>query len=597
MTSEGKIFKHLLGIIMAILLNHECVVETLNFSEISMDLQFNPTDEPVHHIRQRSADPVEYIMVAEIKVFETVAINKTRSFVTDVNLPFQVDNSTEITALNISTVCSLNQTQYQCKCEGPFVWPYDTCHSYGACDVITDGSCTCINALPVDGQFCQVPLSEFEYEIEMDVGVFNLSLVVYLKNLTGMVSLPLTLSNSMYSMTITYIDMTTVCGLNGTEYECKCEENHVWPNDTCRAYHECDAIVGGTCGCIQALPSEGPLCQRDINECAISPSVCGSDSTCTNKIGSYNCSCLDGFTPTNSNLTISINNTCTDVNECLKTSEFCGLNSRCTNSFGSYNCSCLSGFTVTNRNQPVSTSHPCNGEHRVLPSNYMIDIDVRFFDLFLENYSRNIIRNISLPLTLSNRINITDIDMTTVCGLNGTEYECKCEENHVWPNDTCRAYHECDAIVGGTCGCIQALPSEGPLCQKDINECAISPSVCGSYSTCTNKIGSYNCSCLDGFTATNSNLTISINNTCTDVNECLKTSEFCGLNSRCTNSFGSYNCSCLSGFTVTNRNQPVSTSNPCNSEHRVHMRRWFQSRSAAKQKARSPMVRILVVRT
>lgn len=54
----------------------------------------------------------------------------------------------------------------------------------------------------------------------------------------------------------------TVCGLNGTQYECKCEERHVWPNDTCRAYHECDEIVGGTCGCIQALPSEGPLCQR-----------------------------------------------------------------------------------------------------------------------------------------------------------------------------------------------------------------------------------------------------------------------------------------------------------------------------------------------
>ncbi len=24
----------------------------------------------------------------------------------------------------------------------------------------------------------------------------------------------------------------------------------------------CDGIVGGTCGCIQALPSEGSLCQR-----------------------------------------------------------------------------------------------------------------------------------------------------------------------------------------------------------------------------------------------------------------------------------------------------------------------------------------------
>ncbi len=49
----------------------------------------------------------------------------------------------------------------------------------------------------------------------------------------------------------------------------------------------------------------------------------------------------------------------------------------------------------------------------VLPSNYMIDIDVRFFDLFLVDYLRNLVRNISLPLTLRNSINITDIDMTT----------------------------------------------------------------------------------------------------------------------------------------------------------------------------------------
>ena len=48
----------------------------------------------------------------------------------------------------------------------------------------------------------------------------------------------------------------------------------------------------------------------DIDECLVSPSVCGPDSNCTNEIGSYNCSCLDGFTVTNSSLTISINNTC-----------------------------------------------------------------------------------------------------------------------------------------------------------------------------------------------------------------------------------------------------------------------------------------------
>uniref|UniRef100_A0A9J7WV96 EGF-like domain-containing protein n=1 Tax=Cyprinus carpio carpio TaxID=630221 RepID=A0A9J7WV96_CYPCA len=495
-----------IGIIMAFLLTHVCVVETLDFSGTSTDLQFSYTDESAHPIRRRCADLVEYIMVVEVNASETAEISKIRSFVNSVILPFQVDDGVEITTFNISTVCSLNETQYQCKCEGLFVWPNDTCHSYEACDDITDGSCTCINALPIDGQLCQEPLSEFmyEYEAEIDIGFLDLFPVDYLRNLVTNTSLPLTLNNNTH---ITDIDMTTVCGLNGTEYECKCEEQHFWPNDTCRAYQVCDGTVGGTCGCIQALPLEGPLCQRDINECLFCPSVCGPNSTCTNQLGSYNCSCLDGFTATNSSLPISINNICTDVNECLKTSEFCGPNSHCTNSVGSYICSCLSGFTVTNSSEPVSGSNPCNDINECLNSSLVCGPNAN-----CSNYNGN--------------------------------YSCSCWEGYNTTN--------MNETINYSNPCI------------DINECQFSPSLCGPNSTCTNQLGSYNCSCLDGFTATNSSLPISINNICTDVNECLKTSEFCGPNSHCTNSVGSYICSCLSGFTVTNSSEPVSGSNPCN---------------------------------
>ncbi|XP_077076090.1 uncharacterized protein LOC143728999 [Siphateles boraxobius] len=681
-------------------------------NDIPSDRQFC---QPVNEITNNTACgqpptvPAEYLTEIQIDAENTSIIDQLMSYLISFNLPYIISDSTNITEINITTVCSLNQTQYQCKCEGLFVWPNDTCHSYEACDDITDGSCTCINALPVDGQFCQLKeASPSNYEIDIDVRFFDLFLLNYLRSLIMNISLPLILSNSI---NITDIDVTTVCGLNGTQYECKCEERHVWPNDTCRAYHECDEVVGGTCGCIQALPSEGPLCQRDINECEdavsvcgqysdcinvigshmcscwsgfntsnkdspvsrnnscqdidecqFSPSVCGPHSNCTNEMGSHNCSCLDGFTVTNSNLTISFNNTCRDVNECLKTSEFCGPNSRCTNSVGSYNCSCLIGFTVTNMNQPVSTSNPCNvtlplteylieiqinsvdssvtdqlrsllmsfnlpyiisdstniteinittvcslnqtqyqckceglfvwpndtchsyeacdvitngsctcinalpvdGQFcQVLASKYLIDIDVRFFDLFLVNYLRNLVRNVSLPLTLSNNINITDIDMTTVCGLNGTQYECKCEERHVWPNDTCRAYHECDEVVGGTCGCIQALPSEGPLCQRDINECEDAVSVCGQYSDCINIIGSHMCSCWSGFNTSNKDSPVSRNNSCQDINECRFSPSVCGPHSNCTNEMGSHNCSCLDGFTVTNSNLTISINNTC----------------------------------
>uniref|UniRef100_A0A8C1GAV6 Uncharacterized protein n=1 Tax=Cyprinus carpio TaxID=7962 RepID=A0A8C1GAV6_CYPCA len=95
----------------------------------------------------------------------------------------------------------------------------------------------------------------------------------------------------------------------------------------------------------------------DINECLFSPSVCGPNANCSNEKGSYNCSCLDGFTATNSSLIISIN-----VNECVEISGICGPNSICNNTVGSHNCSCMSGYNVTDPNLPINSNNTCKGK-------------------------------------------------------------------------------------------------------------------------------------------------------------------------------------------------------------------------------------------
>ncbi|XP_039548860.1 adhesion G protein-coupled receptor F5-like [Pimephales promelas] len=51
---SGKILKYFAGIIMMLLLTHECVVETLDFPETSIDLEFN-VDGQLHHRLPRSA--------------------------------------------------------------------------------------------------------------------------------------------------------------------------------------------------------------------------------------------------------------------------------------------------------------------------------------------------------------------------------------------------------------------------------------------------------------------------------------------------------------------------------------------------------------
>ncbi|XP_048063223.1 adhesion G protein-coupled receptor F5-like [Megalobrama amblycephala] len=586
----GKILKYI-GVIMAILLN----VETLNFSEISMDLQFSYTDEPVHHIRRRSADPVEYIMVVEMNVSETVAINKIRSSVTTVTLPVQVDNGTEITALNISTVCSFNETQYQCKCEDLFVWPNDTCHSYKACDDINDGSCTCINALPVDGQFCE---DIDECLVSPSVCGPNSTCTNQMGSYSCLCSNGFTATNSSLHISInntcTDIDeclvSPSVCGPNSTctnqmgSYSCFCSNGFTATNSSL------PISVNNTC--------------TDIDECLVSPSVCGPNSTCTNQMGSYSCLCSNGFTATNSSLHISINNTCTDIDECLVSPSVCGPNSTCTNQMGSYSCFCSNGFTATNSSLPISVNNTCTDidECLVSPSvcgpNSTCTNQMGSYSCFCSNGFTA--TNSSLPISVNNTC--TDIDeclvSPSVCGPNSTctnqmgSYSCLCSNGftatnsslHISINNTCTDIDEClvsPSVCGPNSTCTNQMGSYSCFCSNgftatnsslpisvnntctDIDECLVSPSVCGPNSTCTNQMGSYSCLCSNGFTATNSSLHISINNTCTDIDECLVSPSVCGPNSTCTNQMGSYSCFCSNGFTATNSSLPISVNNTC----------------------------------
>ncbi|XP_056621215.1 uncharacterized protein adgrf6 isoform X2 [Triplophysa dalaica] len=556
----------------------------------------------------------EYQIEIQINTMNTAISDQLRTLLMSFSLPYTINDRTNITDISMTTVCSLNEMEYQCKCEGLFVWPNDTCHSYETCDNITDGACTCINALPSNGPFCQLKKGPISiYMIDVDVRFFDSLLENDLRNLITNINLPLTLNNKI---NVTDIDMTTVCGLNGTEYLCKCEDHHVWSNDTCEVHQVCDDIVGGTCGCIQGLPSGGQLCQRDKNECEDTESVCGPNSYCSNIIGSHMCSCWSGFAALNRNSPVSLNNPCvlilpltkyqieiqintmnTAISDQLRTllmsfslpytindrtnitdismTTVCSLNEmeyqcKCEGLFVWPNDTCHSYETCDNITDGSCTcinALPSNGPFCQLKkgpiSIYMIDVDVRFFDSLLVNDLRNLITNINLPLTLNSNINVTNIDMTTVCGLNGTEYLCKCEDHHVWSNDTCEVHPVCDDIVGGTCGCIQGLPSVGQLCQRDMNECEDTESVCGPNSNCYNIIGSHMCSCRSGFAALNRNSPVSLNNSCVDVDECVETPEICGRNSICNNTDGSYNCWCMSGYVITDTNLPINNSNTC----------------------------------
>ena len=62
---------------------------------------------------------------------------------------------------------------------------------------------------------------------------------------------------------------------------------------------------------------------------------------CTNLEGSFECVCNPGFT-----LVGLARDTCSDHDECALNPTICGTNGTCINQYGSYRCSCQRGFQI-----------------------------------------------------------------------------------------------------------------------------------------------------------------------------------------------------------------------------------------------------------
>uniref|UniRef100_A0A8C1G092 Adhesion G protein-coupled receptor F3b n=1 Tax=Cyprinus carpio TaxID=7962 RepID=A0A8C1G092_CYPCA len=167
------------------------------------------------------------------------------------------------------------------------------------------------------------------------------------------------------------------------------------------------------------------------------------------------------------------------VDECVEISDVCGPNSVCNNTVGSYNCWCMSGYNVTDPNLPINSNNTCKDVNECVE-----------------------ISDVCGPNSICNNT-VGSHNCSCMTGYNVTDTNLPINNNN-----TCK-------------GMIDSSSNEHySHCYNEngsylyINECLFSPSVCGPDSNCTNEIGSYNCSCLDGFTVINSSLPISINDTC-----------------------------------------------------------------------------------
>ncbi|XP_022621871.1 adhesion G protein-coupled receptor F5-like [Seriola dumerili] len=307
--------------------------------------------------------PTEYEVEVELNVTDVGAVDYLRRLLNNRTFSLAVGPTVNVTHIDINTVCYPNGTNFQCICEDQYVWSHTNCITYGACDAITNSTCRCINSIPTNGEYCQlktVPPIIYEYQIFVEVETTDAD---QLRNTLKNITFPAQINTQV---NISTADITTVCSQDGAGFQCRCEDDYLWPCDKCATYGKCDSDTNNTCSCIRAIPTDGQYCQ--------------------------------------------------------------------------------------------SIQHQNVYE-------YIISVELNISDVSLIDQLRTIVNNISSPISINNHIQISEVNISTVCSPSSGGFQCRCEDQYIWSCDQCLTYGSCDNSTYDTCGCINALPPDGQYCQ------------------------------------------------------------------------------------------------------------------------------------
>ncbi|XP_006754287.1 PREDICTED: adhesion G protein-coupled receptor E2 [Myotis davidii] len=144
----------------------------------------------------------------------------------------------------------------------------------------------------------------------------------------------------------------------------------------CPANSSC--VNGTSCRCDpgfrtpsgKIITNHGEACE-DMDECELGKpgTLCGRFADCHNTVGSYYCTCSQGYRPVSgaANFSNARENTCEDMDECLNP-RICKSRSNCVYTHGSYTCTCPPGFELnpedpklcTDVNECISGQNPCH---------------------------------------------------------------------------------------------------------------------------------------------------------------------------------------------------------------------------------------------
>ncbi|KAG7513085.1 latent-transforming growth factor beta-binding protein 1 isoform X5 [Solea senegalensis] len=261
---------------------------------------------------------------------------------------------------------------------------------------------------------------------------------------------------------------------------------------------------------VEILPSNAgqdiaPSQSSEVDECQIHRYICGQ-GICYNTIDGYTCHCNEGYRLDDAH------NTCVDVDECSDSPSLC-VGGHCRNTEGSFLCVCPRGFLVDEEGTSCVDIDECVNR-TVCPSGICINVPGSF------NCG-------SCPHGfLAHGGQCVDID--------------ECQDQRVCTRGHCR---NTEGSFICECGPGFRVSAAGDQCD-DVDECVEEATPCDDVGECVNSLGSYTCTCPQGYQQVNST-------TCRDVNECMDEPELCSPNGECLNTEGSFMCVCDSGFTVS----------------------------------------------
>ncbi|NP_001107298.1 adhesion G protein-coupled receptor F5 precursor [Xenopus tropicalis] len=116
------------------------------------------TLEGIFTRRKRDVAPsgTQYTFDIEISFPNASLLNDLKQYIQSLSYPVALDSSmtTNITAINVTTACSLSGSTSQCSCENGYVWASDVCHKYTPC-AGSSSPCTCISQTLPTGTYCQ----------------------------------------------------------------------------------------------------------------------------------------------------------------------------------------------------------------------------------------------------------------------------------------------------------------------------------------------------------------------------------------------------------------------------------------------------------